>query len=95
MQSIKSINYSGTSQDGLKLKVSFSSRGITTKVRKDRTQSRVALLAFDSLMPNIERLLKSSGKISKRVADDNPTVTRKRRNYTLIITIPSGVKKQR
>ncbi len=98
MQAIRSANYTGTSQDGLKLKVKFSGRGVVLGGRSavvgDRTQAALPLIQFNDLRFGIARLLRSSGRIPELVDGDNPTVTRNRRNYTLVITIPAGVKQQ-
>jgi hypothetical protein len=68
-------------------------------VSGDITQSNLPLLQFNDLKRGVKRLLRSSGKIPELVDPVKPTVTRKKgvgfRNYTLVITIPSGVKQQR
>ncbi len=98
MQSIRSPNFTGTSQDGLKLKVGFSRKGAISFVRRDRTQNAIPMINYNDLCFNIKRLLKSSGRVSELVDPESPTVTRtgfSKRTYTLVITIPSGVKQQR
>lgn len=98
MQSIRSPNFTGTSQDGLKLKVGFSRKGAVSFVRRDRTQNAIPMINYNDLRFNIKRLLKSSGRVSELVDPESPTVTRtglSKRTYTLVITIPSGVKQQR
>ena len=98
MQSIRSPNFTGTSQDGLKLKVGFSRKGAVSYVRRDRTQAAIPMINYNDLRFNVKRLLQSSKRVSQLVDPENPTVTRVGRNkrtFTIIITIPSGVKQQR